>query len=102
MLGLQISVIPVAGPCVPLPVCCPDKCLSPSFPPFLAFAPVVPCLLCVNVLKIFYMLDMMQELEAQRHNHGLQWLMVADTCKVSGSWAWDSEADQGRVGERTR
>lgn len=67
MPGLQLSVVPDSGPCVPLRVSCPDECFSPSFPLFPAFTPVVLCLLCVNILKIFRMLDMRQELEAQRH-----------------------------------
>lgn len=98
MLGCNFPS-PCLSPCVPLLVRCPDKCLSPSFPLFPTFAPVVLCLLCVNILKIFGMLHVRRELEAQRHNLGLRWLMVADTGKVSGSRAWESQANQGRAGE---
>lgn len=78
--------------CGPLFGFCPDRCLSSSsFPLFLAFAPAVLCpvsLLLLYVLfqfllKIIYMLEMMEELKAQRHDPGLHWLTMAETCKVS-------------------
>lgn len=81
--GLLFSAFSVLCSCGPLFGFCPDRCLSSSsFLLFLAFAPAVLCpisrlllyVLIQLLLRIIYMLEMMQELKAQRHNPGLQWL----------------------------
>lgn len=90
---------------------CPDKCLySPSSPVSVPFhvlfsAPWRFLLLYVliqHLLKIFHMLDVIRDLEAQRHNpylHGPPGGGGQRHAEHQGSQAWDTEAYQGRTRE---